>query len=438
MSHYNNHQGGQYNNDNHDDEEYDDGYDTRSAYPMQQQMTPQQQRQEERRRHAEQSSASATAAAAAAGKGSSPWLSRQKKKSSKCKTIAWAVLVLLLIAIAGVLAWYFAVYKKNQDNKGSGNSNGGGKTPATGPTVVSPNGTVIPNNNYPLKKVFYGMAYVPLNAQLPDCFNTQQTVDEELQMVAQTTTRVRLYGTDCNVLRYTLDSIKRLKLDLKVVVGIWIDKDNATFTRQTTEFYNVMTTYGWDNIIGVSVGNEVIFDDYQPLPVLMAHIAEVKAKVVAMGQPNIPVFTSDLEKANQPPLTSNGNEDLAGVNLHPFFSGVPVEQGGSWFWKFLSETVEPTINKNNTKKLDVWITEVGWPTFPLSATYQASVPSIPNLQIFLDTWLCDANAKKIPYYYFEFFDAPWKIYPGSAVEGFWGLLTIDKKLKVKLPDCVIT
>lgn len=134
MSHYNNHQGGQYNNDNHDDEEYDDGYDTRSAYPMQQQMTPQQQRQEERRRHAEQSSASATAAAAAAGKGSSPWLSRQKKKSSKCKTIAWAVLVLLLIAIAGVLAWYFAVYKKNQDNKGSGNSNGGGKTPATGPT----------------------------------------------------------------------------------------------------------------------------------------------------------------------------------------------------------------------------------------------------------------------------------------------------------------
>lgn len=335
--------------------------------------------------------------------------------------------------------------------------------------VVSPNGTVIPNNNYPLKKVFYGMAYVPLNAQLPDCFNTQQTVDEELQMVAQTTTRVRLYGTDCNVLRYTLDSIKRLKLDLKVVVGIWIDKDNATFTRQTTEFYNVMTTYGWDNIIGVSVGNEVIFDDYQPLPVLMAHIAEVKAKVVAMGQPNIPVFTSDLEKANQPPLTSNGNEDLAGVNLHPFFSGVPVEQGGSWFWKFLSETVEPTINKNNAKKLDVWITEVGWPTFPLSATYrkcflftahqlichdqplsnhllltyfdpktEASVPSIPNLQIFLDTWLCDANAKKIPYYYFEFFDAPWKIYPGSAVEGFWGLLTIDKKLKVKLPDCVIT
>ncbi|KAF9217324.1 hypothetical protein BGZ59_005061 [Podila verticillata] len=434
MSHYNNHQGGHHNNNN--DEEYDNGYDSQS-YPMQQQhMTPQQQRQEERRRHAEQSSASATAAAAAAGKGSSPWLSKQKKKSSKCKTIAWAVLALLLIAIAGVLAWYFAVFKKNQDNQGSGNSVGG-KVPATGPTVVSPNGTVLPNNNYPLKKVFYGMAYVPLNAQLPNCYNTQQTVDEELQMVAQTTTRVRLYGTDCNVLRFTLDSIQRLKLDLKVVVGIWIDKDNATYTRQTTEFYSVVGTYGWNNIIGVSVGNEVIFDKYQTLPVLMSHIAEVKAKVVAMGQPTIPVFTSDLEEANQPPLTSSGNEDLAGVNLHPFFSGVPVEEGAAWFWKFLSETVSPYVNKNNAKPLDIWITEVGWPTFPATGNTKASVPSIPNLQKFLDTWLCDANAKKIPYYYFEFFDAPWKINPGSAVEGFWGLLTIDKKLKVKLPDCVI-
>jgi len=56
------------------------------------------------------------------------------------------------------------------------------------------------------------------------------------------------------------------------------------------------------------------------------------------------------------------------------------------------------------------------------------------LQTFIDTWLCDANKKQLPYYYFEFFDAPWKIWPGSAVEGFWGLLTIDKKLKVKLPE----
>ncbi|KAF9957237.1 hypothetical protein BGZ70_009590, partial [Mortierella alpina] len=299
---------------------------------------------------------------------------------------------------------------------------------------VTPNGTVVPNTNYPLKRVFYGMAYVPIGAQLPDCFNSQNSVDEELQLLVQTTKRVRLYGTDCNVLRYTMDSIQRLKLDLKVVVGIWIDKDNATYTRQSTEFLNVMSTYGWTNIIGVSVGNEVIFDNYQPLPVLMAHVAEIKAKVKAMGQPDIPVFTSDLEAANKPPLTNH--EDKAGVNLHPFFSGVPVTDAASWFWKYLKESVHPAVNQGNAQPIDVWITEVGWPTFPANGNKNASVPSIPNLQTFLDTWLCEANQQNLPYYYFEFFDAPWKIWPGHAVEGFWGLLTIDKKLKVKLPDCL--
>ncbi|KAI7828738.1 glycoside hydrolase superfamily [Gamsiella multidivaricata] len=277
------------------------------------------------------------------------------------------------------------------------------------------------------------MAYVPLNAQLPICYNTQQTVDDELQLLVQTTKRVRLYGTDCNVLRYTIDAIQRLKLDLQVVVGIWIDKDSTTFTRQSTEFFSVMQAYGWSNVIGVSVGNEVIFDDYQPMDVLLAHMADIRTKVHAV-QPNIPVFTSDLESANKPPLTNH--EDKAGVNLHPFFSGVPVDTAASWFWTYLNSTVAPAVNQGNTSPIDIWITEVGWPTFPANDNTNASIPSIPNLQTFIDTWLCDANTKQIPYYYFEFFDAPWKVWPGSAVEGFWGLLTIDKKLKVKLPDCL--
>ncbi|KAF9189653.1 hypothetical protein BGZ51_009382 [Haplosporangium sp. Z 767] len=408
----------------YDDDETDDyGYDRNASN-----MTPQQRRQEERRRQAGQATAAGAAAALShGGKGRAA----HKKKSNKCKTIAWAALAVLLLAVAGVLIWYFAFYKKNLDKNSSG-SNGGDV--AKGPSVVTPNGTVIPNENYPLKRVFYGMAYVPLNAQLPGCYNTQQSVDDELKLLVQTTKRVRLYGTDCNVLRFTMDSIHRLKLDLQVVVGIWIDKDNATFTRQEAEFFSVMSTYGWSNIIGISVGNEVIFDNYQPLEVLMAHVANVKAKVVAAGHPDIPVFTSDLESANKPPLTSN--EDKAGVNLHPFFSGVPVSEAAAWFWKYLEQSVAPEVNSNNANPIDIWITEVGWPTFPANDFTNSSIPSIPNLQTFLDTWLCDANAKNLPYYYFEFFDAPWKIWPGHAVEGFWGLLTIDKKLKVKLPDCL--
>lgn len=225
------------------------------------------------------------------------------------------------------------------------------------------------------------MAYVPIGAVMPGCYNTQASVDKELQLLVQTTRRVRLYGTDCSVLHQTLDAIQRLKLDLKVVVGIWIDANATTFTRQSQEFYDQTAIYGWSNIIGVSVGNEVLFDKYQPLDVLQAHIAEVKAKVVQLGQPNLPVFTSDLESQNKPPLTTN--EDRAGVNLHPFFSGVPVEGAAAWFWDYLKTSVTSSVgNRANGTQQEVWITEVGWPTFPAGGN-TSKLWTTPHVNYFL-------------------------------------------------------
>ncbi|KAG0061691.1 hypothetical protein BGZ89_011250 [Linnemannia elongata] len=353
----------------HDEDETDDyGYNRNASYPTH--STPHQ------RHHA--------AAKMSNVGGAVP---EKIKRSNITRRVLLVVAVLVVLAVAGVLAWYFAVYKKNHDNdRGDGLTGGNGGGSKGGPNSDVGDGTA-------------GQG-----------------------------------ASNCNALRYTIDAIQRLNLDLQVVVGIWIDKDTATFTRQTEEFYAVVAKYGWANIIGVSVGNEVMFDQVEPLPNLIAQITAVKNKVEQLGHPEIPVFTSDLEGANRPPLTYQ--EDLAGVNLHPFFSGVPVDTAASWFWTYLNNTVTPAVQQGNEKAIPLWITEVGWPTFPATGNTNASIPSIPNLQKFVDTWLCDANAKNLPYYFFEFFDAPWKIWPGSAVEGFWGLLTIDKRLKVELPDCL--
>lgn len=62
------------------------------------------------------------------------------------------------------------------------------------------------------------------------------------------------------------------------------------------------------------------------------------------------------------------------------------------------------------------------------------MPSMENLQTFVDTWVCQANKKNVPYYYFEAFDEPWK----SSInprESQWGLMTVDRKLKVTIPNC---
>lgn len=38
-----------------------------------------------------------------------------------------------------------------------------------------------------------------------------------------------------------------------------------------------------------------------------------------------------------------------------------------------------------------------------------STASIPNLQEFLDTFVCQANNNGTGYFYFEFFDEIWKV-----------------------------
>lgn len=108
----------------HDDDETDDyGYDHGSSYAM----TPQQQRQDERKRHADVATAS----------GTNPY-GAKSNKSKKCKVIGWSTLVILLLAIGGVLAWYFAVFKKNEDKKNGSSLGTGGGAIAVGPTGNNP------------------------------------------------------------------------------------------------------------------------------------------------------------------------------------------------------------------------------------------------------------------------------------------------------------
>jgi len=61
---------------------------------------------------------------------------------------------------------------------------------------------------------------------------------------------------------------------------------------------------------------------------------------------------------------------------------------------------------------------------------------IAGLQTFLDTFVCQANSNNTGYFFFEFFDEPWKDAQFGGVEGWWGLFTSDRKLKnIKIPNC---
>jgi len=90
----------------------------------------------------------------------------------------------------------------------------------------------------------------------------------------------------------------------------------------------------------------------------------------------------------------------------------------------------------------MYIAETGWPSQSSdagNANNGASTASEANLQIFLDTFVCQANQNGTGYFYFEFLDEPWKDAQFGGVEGWWGLFHSNRTLKnIILPNCTIS
>ena len=96
------------------------------------------------------------------------------------------------------------------------------------------------------------------------------------------------------------------------------------------------------------------------------------------------------------------------ANVHAFFGGLPVAQAAAWTQTYFVENDVAAVNAARNKP-PVYIAETGWPTESMTAanaTYQAAVSGIPQLQNFLDTFVCQANTNGTKYFYFETFDEP--------------------------------
>jgi exo-beta-1,3-glucanase (GH17 family) len=82
-----------------------------------------------------------------------------------------------------------------------------------------------------------------------------------MQLISQITTRIRLYSSECNTTALVLEAIKQSKTNLKVYPGIYlVDVDEAGYQRQKTALKEALQTYGTGNVLGITVGNEVILN----------------------------------------------------------------------------------------------------------------------------------------------------------------------------------
>ncbi|OCF75503.1 glucan 1,3-beta-glucosidase [Kwoniella mangroviensis CBS 8886] len=357
-----------------------------------------------------------------------------------------------MLALIGIIVGVVVsqVNKNNNNNNNSSNSSNSGSGNST---------TTIKNENDPsdfdkdsrLHQSFWGFAYTPQDALLPWCGASQNNVTRDIQLLSQLTTRLRLYGANCNQSALVLQAIQDTKVDMTVWLGIYVDSNEEAYNDQVKAVEDALKTYGTDHVSGITVGNEYILNtagtDSTTSSIYLSasktitdKITEVKSAIAGLGlSKTLPVGTSDAGSVMSKTLGEGIDYFMA--NVHPWFGSVSIDDAAQWTWDFFQDfDVEPASLASN--KPDVYIAETGWPTESMNATESNSgfggpkgEASLANLQTFLDTYVCQANANGTEYFYFEAFDEPWKAQYGG-VEPFWGLFDKDRTLKdVTIPTC---
>lgn len=268
-------------------------------------------------------------------------------------------------------------------------------------------------DNKDLHKVFPGMDYTPWGVQYPLCLKyppSQNNVTRDMAVLSQLTNTVRLYGTDCNQTEMTLTAIDRLGLkDMKVWLGVWIDQNKTTTTRQLDYLYNVLDDTKDTSIFkGVIVGNEALFragpDKKTAETTVIKYIKEVR-KELKDRKLDLPLATSDLGDNWNSQLVDA--VDIVMSNVHPFFAGVNVTDAASWTWDFWQNHDVPLTQGTDKKQI---ISEVGWPSGGgkdcgdskvCKSDTPGAIASVENMNQFMDDWVCQALRNGTDYFWYE-------------------------------------
>ena len=333
----------------------------------------------------------------------SAWLSKQ---TSGRRRLQWCVGTLVVLAIiGGIVGGVVAALSSRKSSSDGSSSSSSGQPTAPTDRDLDMNSPEIKKlmNNPNLHKVFPGMDYTPFNAQYPACLSnppSQNNITMDMAVLSQLTNAVRLYGTDCNQTEMVLHAIDKLSLpDMKVWLGVWLDKNSTTSNRGLDAMYQIISQYGASPFAGVIVGNEVLYRQDMTETQLSDLLGEVRTNFTNK-KIDLKLATSDLGDSWNVSLTEN--VDFVMSNIHPFFAGVAAQVAAGWTWNFWQEF--DTILTNGTTKQNV-ISETGWPSTggtdcgEATSCVNGSVASIDGMNTYMDTFVCQSLTNKTNYFW---------------------------------------
>lgn len=375
----------------------------------------------------------------------SDWLEPSQQASKRSRWIVIGSVITLVVLIAVGVALGVTLSKKSSNNSSSSSS--------SAPVGTNPNDPSNFQKNPALKQSFYGVAYTPLGSQLPECGNNLTEVIEDIQLLSQITTNIRLYGADCNQSSLVLAAIQATKVNMSVYLGNYpaVGDNGTAYERQRGEIQTALQQFGGSNVVGVTVGNEFVLDyitaqgqtdpngsaGQAAAAMLIPWINDTRSMLSSLSLGNILVGNADAG-------SYFNDEVLAAVdygmsNVHPWFANQSINDAAGWTANFF-QTQNVALAKTLPNNPKMFIAETGWPTdsseFNYSPNDGPSLASVPNLQIFIDTFACQATANGTGYFFFEYCDEPWKATTYGGVEGYWGLFDSNKNFKnLTLPTC---
>lgn len=367
------------------------------------------------------------------------------RNNKKKWLIGGAILIAILIAaiVGGIVGSSGSSSNSSGSADGSdasdrtsGTSDGGS---SGSPDAAEPGGTGIEQDSR-LHKVFWGMNYEPFGTDAGvGCTANITGVMEDVKVLSQLTTRVRLGGSACNETALVLDAIARTEVDMTVYPAIVLDLDttatSASWTNQVNNLTYAFDTFGTRRIGAVQVGNEYISTTGGTQAALVDLVTQFKSLVSDNSDwGDLPVTTSESTSTWTPTLADA--VDVIFATNQPFYSEEAIDTAASWAFGYVQDTLTP-LSQDATGTPDVVISEIGWPTNAAStaaATSGDAVAGQANSQQFLDDWVCPSRANGTAYFYYELYD----FVSSSRTDGvapYWGLFDANKELKMQIPSC---
>ncbi|KAI8853416.1 glycoside hydrolase superfamily [Chytridium lagenaria] len=203
----------------------------------------------------------------------------------------------------------------------------------------------------------------------------------------------------------------------------------------------------------VIVGSEALFRGDQTLDATIKRLRRIRNILELYGfttdptrQDRVIVTAADLAGPYYPDELIR-EVDLVLVNVYPYWEHISVQDATSHQF-LLHDSMQSRVHQlhaagllRGTRPLGVGSAqggedvpvqvafgEVGWPS--AGDVLGAAIPSLPNLNIALNAWMCEAKTKNVGYFWFEFCDEKWKPEWHGAVEQNWGIYDARRHVKI--------